>query len=115
LIFGVGDGRAEEFNGVQYSSSVANFYTDTDMMPEADWHPRMDNVVYYGMDWLCPGYSTPLHAQLTKYHGNITAENTIRDITAIVQTGENQRHYQKKKERKKKEEKKKKKRVSSPI
>lgn len=39
------------------------------------------------MDWLCPGYTTVLNAQLTKYHGNITAENTIRDVTSIVQTG----------------------------
>ncbi len=87
LIFGVGDGKSGEFRSVQYSASVANFFTDTDMQPVADWHPRMENVVYYGMDWLCPGYTTVLNAQLTKFHGNITAENTISDITAIVQTG----------------------------
>ena len=40
------------------------------------------------MDWLDPDYSSVLSRQLTKYHGNITAENTIRDITAIVQTGD---------------------------
>ena len=39
------------------------------------------------MDWLCPGFSTVLHAQLAKNFGSITAENTIRDITAITQTG----------------------------
>jgi len=88
LIFGVGDGKSSSFRGVQYSASVANFYTDTDMQPVADWHPRMDNVVYYGMDWLCPGYSTPLHNQLAYYHGNITAENTIMNVTSIVQTGD---------------------------
>ena len=33
---------------MQYSAAVANFYTDTDMMPVADWHPRMTDVVYYG-------------------------------------------------------------------
>lgn len=88
LILGVGDGKSKSFRGIQYSASVANFYTDTDMMPVADWHPRMTNVVYYGMDWLCPGYSTVLHAQLQKVYGNITAENTIREVTSITQTGD---------------------------
>ena len=23
------------------------------MEPEETWHPRMKNLVYYGMDWLC--------------------------------------------------------------
>ena len=41
-----------------------------------------------GMDWIQADYSTVLARQLTKYHGNITAENTIRDITSIVQTGD---------------------------
>jgi glycerate-2-kinase len=40
------------------------------------------------MDWLCPGYSEVLAKQLTLYHGNITAINTIRDIVSIVQTGD---------------------------
>jgi len=87
LILGVGDGNAKEFRGIQYSFSVANFYTDTDMMPVADWHPRMNDVVYYGMDWLCPGYSIVLHDQIQKFYGNITAENTLREITSITETG----------------------------
>jgi len=88
LILGVGDGKSSAFRGIQYSASVANYYTDTDNMPVADWHPRIENVVYYGMDWLCPGYSKVLAQQLTKHHGDITPENTIRDITAITQTGD---------------------------
>lgn len=39
------------------------------------------------MDWLCPSYTSALHKQLDKYYGNITAENTVRDIVSIVQTG----------------------------
>lgn len=39
------------------------------------------------MDWLCPAYNLALYTQLTAYHGNITAENTIRYITPIVETG----------------------------
>ena len=45
-------------------------------------------VSHAGMDWLCPGYSEVLARQLTTYHGNITAENTIHNIVSIVQTGD---------------------------
>lgn len=48
----------------------------------------MENVVYWGMDWLCPGYSLVLSEQLTRFHGNITIENSIQYITAITQTGD---------------------------
>lgn len=68
LILGVGDGKidtkdgAAPFRGIQYSHSVANFFDDKDMMPRNDtWHPRMDQTVYYGMDWLCPNFSVVLH------------------------------------------------------
>ena len=43
--------------------------------------------MYYGMDWLCPGYTKVLSEQLTLHHGNITAENAISDIVAYTQTG----------------------------
>ena len=42
-------------NGIQYSASVANFMNDTNQMPLESWHPRLPNIVYFGMDWLCPG------------------------------------------------------------
>jgi len=87
LIMGVGDGNSGEFRGIQYSASVANFMTDTDMMPIADWHPRMNNIVYYGMDWLCPGFNIVLHDQLQFAFGSITPEITIRNITSRTQTG----------------------------
>lgn len=40
-----------------------------------------------GMDWNCPAFNEVLGKQLTKHHGNITVENTIRDVVSIVQTG----------------------------
>lgn len=58
------------------------------LRPEADWHPRIRDVVYWGMDWLCPAYSSVLARQIDHYHGNLTAYNTIRDIVSIVQTGD---------------------------
>lgn len=37
---------------------MANFITDTNLQPVNDtWHAPIDDVVYHGMDWLCPGYS----------------------------------------------------------
>lgn len=87
LILGVGDGKMGEFRGIQYSSSVANFMDDVNMKPTASWHPQIKDVVYWGMDWLCPAFSQTLSRQLTKHYGNITVENVIRDVTSITQTG----------------------------
>ncbi|XP_025105815.1 protein dcd1B-like [Pomacea canaliculata] len=87
LILGVGDGKEKEFRGIQYSASVANFFTDTNLEPKQDWHPRITDIVYFGMDWLCPGYSEVLARQLTLYHGNLTAELLMREVVPIVQTG----------------------------
>ncbi|XP_070541872.1 protein dcd1A-like [Ptychodera flava] len=88
LILGVGDGKLNTFRGIEYSAEVSYFFDDINMRPVAEWHPKIENVVYWGMDWLDPGYSSVLGRQLQKYHGNITAENTIRDIVSIVQTGD---------------------------
>lgn len=88
LILGVGDGKANDFRGIQYSHSVANFFTWDNMMPQADWHPHIQDVVYYGMDWLCPGYNQVLGKQANTYHGNITAQVIMQNIVSIVQTGD---------------------------
>jgi len=88
LILGVGDAKIPGgFRSAAYSGSHIEFYDDKNMKPVADWHQRIDDLVYYGMDWLCPAYSEVLGAQLLKYYGNITAENAVRDIVAITQTG----------------------------
>jgi hypothetical protein len=88
LILGVGDGKSNEFTGVQYSYSVANFMNDTNQMPLESWHPRIKDTTWWAMDWLCPNYGSVMARQMEKFHGNITAENTIRYITPIVQTGD---------------------------
>ena len=88
LILGVGDGKLGEFRSVQYSASVARFFDDENMMPAADWHPRIENIVYHGMDWDCPSFNEVLARQLKANYGNITAENVIRDVVPIVQTGD---------------------------
>jgi isopenicillin-N N-acyltransferase-like protein len=85
LILGVGDGKLATVRSFQYSSSVANVIDDINILPRNDsWHPAIHNVVYHGMDWNCPGFNLVLGQQLSKFHGNITVENTISDIVAKV-------------------------------
>jgi len=89
LLLGIGDGKANKFKGVQYSPEVANVYDDTDLQPlNETWHPRIPDVVYWGMDWICPNDNLMLSHQLLAYHGNLTAQNTITNITSYVQTGD---------------------------
>ena len=40
------------------------------------------------MDWLCPGYSRPLAAQIAAHYGALTPEVIITHIAAQVQTGD---------------------------
>lgn len=88
LILGVGDGKENRgFRGIQYSASVSNFFDDQNLRPDQSWHPKIENVVYFGMDWLCPDYSSTMAKQIAKHHGSLTPEITIRDILPIVQTG----------------------------
>ena len=58
------------------------------MMPRNDsWHARIDDVVYYGMDWLCPPFSKVLHDRIVA-NIPLTPEKTIHEILPIVQTGD---------------------------
>ena len=107
LILGVGDGNlapaaGAPFSGVQYSASAARFFNDSNLLPvascpskpqpgvtcEGDWHPRIPSVVYQGMDWLCPEWTSRLGELLKQHHGQLTPALTVREITARVQTGD---------------------------
>jgi isopenicillin-N N-acyltransferase-like protein len=88
LILGVGDGKLGQVRSFQYSSSVARVIDDINILPKNDsWHPAIQNVVYHGMDWLCPGFNKVLGEQLQKFHGDIRISNVISDIVAKTQTG----------------------------
>ena len=41
--------QINEFRGVEYSASVADFFTYDDLRPDEDWHPKIQDVVYWGM------------------------------------------------------------------
>ena len=67
---------------------MLNVINDTHLLPKNDtWHPVVENVVYYAMDWLCPAYNRRLYDLLTEYHGKITIENTISHIAPGVKSG----------------------------
>lgn len=88
LILGVGGGKERVFNSIQYSASVCGIMNDLNMRPVAPWHEPIPNVIYYGMDWICPGYNQLMHDQLSKFHGNITTETAVRNVMSLVQTGD---------------------------
>jgi isopenicillin-N N-acyltransferase-like protein len=89
LILGVGAGKEEHVTGVEFSGYVANFYDDSNQLPVNDtWHPVIENAVYNGMDWLCPGYTQKLGEQLQKWHGQIDETVIIHDILPTVQSGD---------------------------
>jgi hypothetical protein len=85
----VGDGKAGAVSGIEYGGRVFKPYRDTNLLPVNDtWHPQIPNVVYNGMDWLCPGYTSKLGGQLQKYHGSLDAATLIRNVLITVQTGD---------------------------
>lgn len=90
LILGVGDGKLNQFRGFEYSYSVLNVFDDKNMMPYNEtWHPRIPDVVYWGMDWICPAFNLALGQAIQKYHGQISPEVGIRYISAVEQSGDN--------------------------
>jgi hypothetical protein len=88
LVIGIADGKLNTARMIQYSHSKVNFFDDLNLQPYADWHPRIPNVVYDGMDWLCPSYQYKLYQQITAQYGQITPESTIQNISAVVKTGD---------------------------
>eukprot|EP00943_MAST-04B_sp_MAST-4B-sp1_P007997 g7997.t1 len=97
LILGFGSGATENngiktpFIGVQYAANQIRVYDDTNMLPVNNtWHPPIENVVYHGMDWDCPAWTSLLGKKILEEgykEGMLTAEKTIRYVNPIVQTG----------------------------
>lgn len=93
LILGVGDGKpgaggGKNFRSFQYSYSNLTVIDDVNFLPVADWHKPIKDVVYHGMDWICPGDSQAMYNQISKHWGNLTAEVAIRDVTAVETSGD---------------------------
>eukprot|EP00658_Telonema_sp_P-2_P032909 TRINITY_DN24262_c0_g1_i1.p1 TRINITY_DN24262_c0_g1~~TRINITY_DN24262_c0_g1_i1.p1 ORF type:complete len:489 (+),score=146.71 TRINITY_DN24262_c0_g1_i1:90-1469(+) len=88
LILGVGEAERNQFLGFEYAPDAVRIFDDRNLEPLEQWHPRISEVVYWGMDWVCPNDNSMLSHQLQALHGNITADNTIREIVPYVQTGD---------------------------
>ena len=50
-------------------------------------HDRIDNVVYYSMDWFCPTFNGQLRDRIKVNWGNLTTENLISDVIPSTNTG----------------------------
>lgn len=77
----------EPFMEIEYSAEVAKFMNSANLEPDTSWHPRIPDVVWNAMDWLCPNYAIPMHAQIEAGYGALTPEVIIENVTAIVETG----------------------------
>ena len=91
LILAVGDGKAQTARSFAVSASEIFVFDDKNLQPwnaTNTWHPRFPDIVWHAMDWLCPGYSIPMAAQLTALYGKLTPANIISDILGRVQTGD---------------------------
>ena len=90
LIIGVGDGKAAQVHGIEYSGYVATPYADVDLLPvNSSWHAPIPNVVYNAMDWQCPNFDIRMYEQLSQYAsaGSISANTMIHNVLPTVQTG----------------------------
>lgn len=90
LILGVGDGKAKAVSGIEYSGYVAVPYSSANLLPQnATWHPQVKDVVYNGMDWLCPNFDMVLGQQLQKFASSsaISPQTLAGNILPTVQTG----------------------------
>ena len=50
-------------------------------------HDRIENVVYYSMDWFCPTFNGQLRDRLRENWGKINAKNLISDVIPSTNTG----------------------------
>ena len=87
LLFAVGDGKLGEARGFQASRTLCNVFDPENLEPLVDTHPRIPDVVYWGMSWNVPKYDQRLSSMLKKHYGKLTPEITIREILPTVETG----------------------------
>ena len=54
--------QENQFRGVEYSASVADFFVPDNLRPVAQWHPHITDVVYWGKHYSLTIYK-PLSSQ----------------------------------------------------
>jgi len=87
LMYAIGDGEFGEVRALQTSHTLCNVYNPDNLEPLTKTHPRINDVVYWGMSWNVPKYDQALHDKLVEHYGHIDAKVTIEDILPSVGTG----------------------------
>ncbi len=87
LMYAVGDGELGQARSFQTSRTLCNVFDPTNLEPLTATHPRIDDIIYWGMSWNVPSYDKPLHDMLVKNYGKLTGEVTVSEILPTVRTG----------------------------
>ncbi len=87
LMYAIGDGKKGEARSLQTSRTLCNVFDSENLQPLTPSHPRIKDIVYWGMSWNVPKYDQRLHDMLVRHYGDITPEITIREILPTVGTG----------------------------
>lgn len=87
LMYAIGDGNFGQVRALQTSRTLFNVFNATNLEPLTDSHPRIDDIVYWGMSWNVPKYDQRLHDQLVKHFGKLSGEITVTEILPAVETG----------------------------
>ncbi len=87
LMYAVGDGNLGQGRALQTSRIACNVFEPGNLEPLTPTHPRIEDIVYWGMSWNVPQYDQSLSAMLKKHYGQLTGEITIREILPTVGTG----------------------------
>ncbi len=88
LLYGIGDGELVQFRGFRTSSTTFLTFSPENLEPVTPTHPRISDIVYWGMTWDYPKYDSLLHNKLIEHYGRINAHVTINDILPNVETGD---------------------------
>lgn len=87
LMYAIGDGKFGQVRALQTSHTLCNVFGPENLEPLTPTHPRIPDIVYWGMSWNVPAYDGPLHNKLKEHYGRINAQVTIEDILPYVKTG----------------------------
>ncbi len=87
LMYAIGDGRKGRVRALQTSRTLCNVFDWDNLEPNVQTHPRLEDIVYWGMSWNVPRYDQALHDQLKAHYGTINASVVIETILPAVRTG----------------------------
>ena len=87
IFVGVGSAKEDFFDVIEYSYEEVNVYNDTNFPAYPPDHDLMDGVVFVDKHTQ-PSHDPCLNDLLKMYYGDIDPLVTLRNITAVFQTGD---------------------------